>query len=159
MSLEKGTIDAAEWVGPYDDLKLGFYRVAPYYAYPGFWEGSAQGDLLINVKAWDALSSEYRAIVEAAAALAHIYAQARYDARNPEALRQLVAGGAKLFRFPADVMDAAYRESLALYAEIGARNPSWKRIYADYDAFRREQNLWFRFAEASFDGYMQGLKL
>jgi TRAP-type mannitol/chloroaromatic compound transport system substrate-binding protein len=85
-SLEKGTIDAAEWVGPYDDQKLGFVKVAPFYYYPGFWEGSAQLDFFINQKAWDSLSAENKAIVEAATAQAHVDIQAKYDARNPVAL-------------------------------------------------------------------------
>ncbi len=71
QALEKGTIDAAEWVGPYDDEKLGFHKVAQYYAYPGWWEGGPQLDLHVNIKAYDGLSSEYKAIIEAAAAFAH----------------------------------------------------------------------------------------
>ena len=100
QALEKGTIDAAEWVGPYDDQKLGFYKVAPFYAYPGWWEGGPQLDLFVNQKAYDGLSAEYKAIVEAASAYAHIDMQAKYDVRNAASLKQLVAGGAKLFPFP-----------------------------------------------------------
>ena len=159
QALEKGTIDAAEWVGPYDDLKLGFNKVAPNYYYPGWWEGGPQLDIFVNQKAYDGLTSEYKAIVEAAAAFAHTEMQAKYDSKNPAALRQLVAGGTKLFRFPKDVMDTAFKESMALYSDISAKNASWKKIYEDYSAFRREQNLWFRFAEASFDDFMQAQKL
>lgn len=159
QSLEKGTIDAAEWVGPYDDQKLGFYKVAPHYAYPGWWEGGPQLDLFINQKAYDSLSAEYKAIVNAAAAYAHTDMQAKYDGRNPGALRQLVAGGTKLFAFPKDVMEAAFKESMALYSEISAKNPNWKKVYDDYSKFRADQNLWFRFAEAGFDDFMQKQKL
>ena len=159
QALEKGTIDAAEWVGPYDDLKLGFNKVAPNYYYPGWWEGGPQLDIFVNQKAYDGLTPEYKAIVEAAAAYAHTDMQAKYDAKNPAALRQLVAGGTKLFRFPKDVMDIAFKESMGLYSDISAKNASWKKIYDDYSAFRREQNLWFRFAEAGFDDFMQAQKL
>jgi TRAP-type mannitol/chloroaromatic compound transport system substrate-binding protein len=159
QALEKGTIDAAEWVGPYDDLKLGFYKVAKNYAYPGWWEGGPQLDLHINKKAWDSLSAEYKAIVEAASVYAHNDMQTRYDARNAAALKTLVAGGAKLFPFPKDMMDAAFKESMALYEEIGQKNPNWKKIYGDYSAFRKEANQWFRFTEARFDNYMQSAKL
>jgi TRAP-type mannitol/chloroaromatic compound transport system substrate-binding protein len=159
QSLEKGTIDAAEWVGPYDDQKLGFNKVAPFYYYPGWWEGGPQLDFYVNSKAYEGLSSEYKAIVEAAAAVAHIDMQAKYDARNPAALKQLVAGGTKLFRFPKDVLDAAFKESMALYSDLSGKNPSWKKIYDDYSGFRRDQNLWFRFAEAGFDDFMQSQKL
>jgi TRAP-type mannitol/chloroaromatic compound transport system substrate-binding protein len=159
QSLEKGTIDAAEWVGPYDDQKLGFNKVAPFYYYPGWWEGGPQLDFYVNSKAYEALSAEYKAIVEAAAAVAHIDMQARYDARNPAALKQLVAGGTKLFRFPKDVLDAAFKESMALYSDLSGKNPNWKKVYEDYSSFRRDQNLWFRFAEAGFDDFMQSQKL
>ncbi|HUG24352.1 TRAP transporter substrate-binding protein [Piscinibacter sp.] len=159
QSLEKGTIDATEWVGPYDDQKLGFNKVAPNYYYPGWWEGGPQLDLYINNKAYEGLSAEYKTVVECAAAYAHTEMQAKYDARNPAALRQLVAGGTKLFRFPKDVLDAAFKESMALYGELSAKNPGWKKIYEDYSRFRTDQNLWFRFAEAGFDDFMQQQKL
>jgi len=159
QALEKGTIDAAEWVGPYDDEKLGFNKVAPNYYYPGWWEGGPQLDFFINDKAYNGLSAEYKATIEAAASHAHVEMQARYDARNPAALKRLVASGTKLFRFPKDVMDGAFKESIALYAELSAKNASWKKIYDDYSAFRRDANLWFRFTEAGFDDFMQAQKL
>ncbi|CAD5374506.1 Alpha-keto acid-binding periplasmic protein TakP [Rubrivivax sp. A210] len=159
QALEKGTIDAAEWVGPYDDEKLGFYKVAPFYAYPGWWEGGPEVDFFLNRKAYDALSPEYKAIVESASAYAHVDMQAKYDARNPAALKRLVANGAKLFRFPKDVMEAAFKESMALYSELSASNPAWKKVYEDYASFRRDANLWFRFTEAGFDDFMQAQKL
>jgi TRAP-type mannitol/chloroaromatic compound transport system substrate-binding protein len=156
--LEKGTIDAAEWVGPYDDQKLGFVKVAPYYYYPGFWEGSAQLDFFVNTKAWDALSAENKAIVEAASAQAMLDIQAKYDARNPIALKQLVAGGAKLRPFPADMMAQAFKVSNEIYAETSAKNASFKKIYDDMAKFRADENLWFRFTEATFDRFMQAQK-
>jgi TRAP-type mannitol/chloroaromatic compound transport system substrate-binding protein len=159
QALEKGTIDAAEWVGPYDDQKLGFNKVAPNYYYPGWWEGGPQLDFFINTKAYDGLSAEYKAILECAAHVAHVDMQAKYDAKNPPALKQLVASGTKLARFPKDVMEAAFKESMALYSDISAKNASWKKIYEDYANFRRDQNLWFRFAEAGFDDFMQAQKL
>jgi TRAP-type mannitol/chloroaromatic compound transport system substrate-binding protein len=159
QALEKGTIDAAEWVGPYDDQKLGFNKVAPFYYYPGWWEGGPELDLFVNQKAWDALSAENKAIVESATAHAHVVMQARYDALNPGALKQLVGAGTKLRPFPQDVMAAAYKEAMALYAELSAKNPEWAKIYADYSKFRADQNLWFRFTEATFDRFMQAQKL
>jgi TRAP-type mannitol/chloroaromatic compound transport system substrate-binding protein len=158
-ALEKGTIDAVEWVGPYDDLRLGVHKVAPNYYYPGWWEGGPQLSLYVNAKSYEALSAENKAIVQAAAAHAGVDLQAKYDARNPGALKQLVAEGAKLHRFPKDLMDAAFKHAQDVYAEISAKNPTWKKVYEDYIAFRRDQNLWFRFAESSFDNYMQAQKL
>jgi len=158
-ALEKGTNDSAEWVGPYDDQKLGFNKVAPFYYYPGWWEGGPELDFFINDKAFNALSAENKAIVEAAAAQASTTMQARYDALNPAALKQLVGAGTKLRPFPADVMNAAFREAFGLYEELSAKNEDWKKIYADYSKFRADQNLWFRFTEATFDRFMQSQKL
>lgn len=159
QALEKGTIDAAEWIGPYDDEKFGFYKVAPNYYYPGWWEGGPQIDFFINTQAYAKLPAEYKGMIEAAAAVAHIDMQARYDARNPAALKSLVKVGVKVLPFPKPVLDEAFKQSMQLYDELSAKNPNWKKVYEDYAAFRREQNLWFRFAESSFDRYMQSVKL
>lgn len=159
QALEKGTIDAAEWVGPYDDQKLGFNKVAPYYYYPGWWEGGPEIDFFINNKAFDALSAENKAIIEAASAYAHVDMQAKYDALNPTALKQLVGAKTKVVSFPKEVLQASFDASMAVYAELEAKNPDWKKIYSDYRAFQKDQILWFRFAEARFDSFMQTAKL
>jgi TRAP-type mannitol/chloroaromatic compound transport system substrate-binding protein len=159
QSLEKGTIDAAEWIGPYDDQKLGFNKVAPYYYYPGWWEGGPQLDLFVNDKAFAALSAENKAILECACAYAHTNMQAKYDAKNPGALKQLVGAGTKVLPFPAELMNTAFKESMALYSELRQSNPNFKKVYDDMDAFRRDQNLWFRFTEGTFDRFMQSQKL
>ncbi len=159
QALEKGTIDAAEWVGPYDDFKLGFHKVAPYYAYPGWWEGGPGLELHVNAKAYEGLSAEYKAMIESACAYCHMDMLGKYDGKNAQSLKQLVAAGAKLFPFPKDLMDAAFKEAMALYSEISATNPAWKKVYDDYSAFRRDSNLWFRFTEATFDDFMQRQKL
>jgi TRAP-type mannitol/chloroaromatic compound transport system substrate-binding protein len=96
QALEKGTIDATEWVGPYDDEKLGFVKVAKHYYYPGWWEGGPQLSLYVNQKAYDALPADYKAILASAASHAHVVMQAKYDAKNPAALKRLVSAGAKL---------------------------------------------------------------
>ena len=159
QALEKGTIDAAEWIGPYDDLKLGFNKVAKNYYYPGWWEGGPQLSLLVNNKAYAALPKEYQAILDAASAYAHVDMQAKYDGRNPGALKQLVGSGVKVLPFPKVIMDEAFKQAMVLYDEISAKNAKWKKIYTDYAAFRKDQNLWFRFTEATFDRYMQSAKL
>jgi len=146
-------------VGPSDDQKLGFNKVAPFYYYPGWWEGGPELDFFINNKAFDALTPEYKAMVEAAASEAHVTMQARYDARNPAALKQLVGAGTKLRPFPKDVMTAAFKEAMAFYDELSTKNENWKKVYADFSKFRAEQNLWFKFADAQFDNFMQAQKL
>lgn len=159
QALEKGTLDAAEWIGPHDDQRLGLHKIAPYYYYPGWWEGGLQLDLYIRQKAFDVLSHEQKTMLETASAYAHVLTQARYDARNPPALKQLVAAGARLRPFPQDVMSRAYKHSMDLYEELSATNPGWKKVYTDYTRFRADQNLWFRFTEATFDRFMQSQKL
>lgn len=158
-ALEKGTIDALEWVGPYDDQKLGFNKVAPYYYYPGWWEGGPQLHFYINDKAWGALSNEYKAIVQSAAAYANTSMLAKYDARNPIALKQLVGSGTKLRPFSQDIMNAAFKSAQDVYNELNHTNPEWKKMYADYSKFLADQNAWFRYAEGTYDRFMQAQKL
>jgi TRAP-type mannitol/chloroaromatic compound transport system substrate-binding protein len=158
-ALEKGTIDALEWVGPYDDQKLGFNKVAPFYYYPGWWEGGPQLDFYINSKAWEALPAEYKAVVEVAAAHAHVTMTAKYDAKNPIALKQLVGSGTKLRPFTQDVMNAAFKSAQQIYADLNNSNPEWKKVYTDYAKFLADQNAWFRFTEGTYDRFMQQQKL
>jgi TRAP-type mannitol/chloroaromatic compound transport system substrate-binding protein len=155
QALEKGTIDAVEFAGPSDDQKLGFYKVAPHYYYPGWHDGSPQLDLFVNTAAYEALPQEYQAMVMAAASHAHVLTQAKYDARNPPALKQLVAAGAKLHRFSPEIIAAGYKEANALYSELSAGNANWKKVWDDYSKFQADQNLWFSFAEASMDEFQQ----
>ena len=127
-ALEKGTIDAAEWVGPYDDEKLGFNKVAPYYYYPGWWEGGAMLHVMVNSAKWAELPPSYQAIVRAAASAEPIATCWRsYDALNPKALRKLVAGGAQLRPYPQDVMEACFNAAKETYAEITATNAASRR--------------------------------
>src|SRR5208337_5137560 len=95
-ALEKGTIDAAEWVGPYDDEKLGFYKVAKYYYAPGWWEGQTNLVLYVNLQQWNTLPKSYQAMVQTAAADANNRVLAAYDFLNPQALKRLIAGGTQL---------------------------------------------------------------
>jgi len=158
-ALEKGTIDAAEWVGPYDDLKLGFYKVAKNYYYPGFWEGGPQLSIYLNAKTWEALPADLKAIVEAAASHAHVDMQARYDALNPQALRKLIAEGTRVAALPRDVLQASFKAAHDVYAEVSAKNQNWAKMWADYSRFRGEQYQWFNYAERSYDNFMFSQKL
>ncbi len=154
QALERGTIDAAEWVGPYDDEKLGFNKVARYYYYPGWWEGGPQLSTVVNLQHWQALPRSYQSIFEAACAEANVHMLARYDAQNPAALKRLVGGGAQLRQFPQAVMEAAQKAAFELYDEAAAKSPHFKRIYADWLKFRNDQFLWFRVAEMSYDNFV-----
>ncbi|HZP11900.1 MAG TPA: TRAP transporter substrate-binding protein [Nevskiaceae bacterium] len=154
-SLEKGTIDAAEWVGPYDDEKLGFYKIAPHYYYPGWWEGGPALDLIVNLDAWKALPKQYQSVLETAAAAANLHMLAKYDAVNTQAMKRLIAQGVKLHEFPPDVMRAAYIEATRLYDEISEKNPRFKKTYESMRTFRNDIVPWHSLADGRFDAFMQ----
>ena len=153
-ALEKGTIDAAEWVGPYDDEKLGFHKVAQYYYYPGWWEGGPTLQNFINIAKWNELPKHYQSIVQSASAVANVSMTAKYDAANPAALKRLISGGAQLRAFPPAVMDASFKAANELYAEIAATNADFKKILDALVAFRGDQYLWWQIAEYGFDSFM-----
>jgi TRAP-type mannitol/chloroaromatic compound transport system substrate-binding protein len=153
-ALEKGTIDAAEWVGPYDDEKLGFYKVAKYYYYPGWWEGGTALHFFFNSDKWNALPKAYQALLTAAAGYCNMDVQAKYDSRNPQALKRLVAGGAVLRPFSQSVMEACLKASNEVSAETSAANPAYKKIWDSQQAFRNDENLWWQVAEYTFETFM-----
>ncbi len=154
-ALEKGTIDAAEWVGPYDDEKLGLHKVAKFYYYPGWWEGGPALHTFINAKAWSELPKDYQAILEAACHEGNTMMLARYDHGNPAALKRLVAGGTQLRAFPRPVMEACYKAALELYAETAAKNPKFKKVHDHQMKYLEDLVPWFRVAEGTFDTFMQ----
>lgn len=153
-ALEKGTIDAAEWIGPYDDEKLGFHKVAKNYYFPGWWEGTLQVSLYVNQDVYNQLPKHYQAALAQAAAAATNDMIAKYDAENPAALRRLVAEGAQLKAFPKSVMEACYTQAQAVYKEFSEKDPMFKRVYDSMVAFRDNEIPWFRVAEGSYDGFM-----
>ena len=153
QALEKGTIDAAEWVGPYDDQKLGFNKVAPNYYYPGWWEGASVGSLYVNNEAWAKLPKAYQSMIEAASGRVTSWMVPKYDAGNPPALRRLVAAGTELRPFPRAVLEPCFLEAYKYYDELSAKDPKFKKIYDNLKAFRADENLWFRVAENTFDNF------
>jgi TRAP-type mannitol/chloroaromatic compound transport system substrate-binding protein len=153
-ALEKGTIDAAEWVGPYDDEKLGFYKVAKFYYYPGWWEGGPELDLFVNTKAYSDLPKEYQSMLESACAEANVDMMAKYDAVNPAALKRLLANGVKLLPFSNEIMAACYKATKETYDEIAEKNEKFKKIYEPWKKFRGEEIEWFAVAENRFDNFM-----
>ena len=154
-SLEKGTIDAAEWVGPYDDEKLGFYKVAPNYYYPGWWEPGPAIHFFVNKAEWAKLPKIYQSAFRAAAHEANVTMMSSYDDKNPQALARLLSNGAKLHAFPDDVLKAAYKAAFEFYNEESGKNPAFAKIFAAYDKYRRTENAWFSVAEASMDRFVQ----
>jgi TRAP-type mannitol/chloroaromatic compound transport system substrate-binding protein len=155
-NLEKGVIDAAEWVGPYDDEKLGFVKVAPFYYYPGWWEGGAMLHTMVNTAKWAELPPVYQSIVKTACQAANVDMQAKYDAKNPEALKKLVAAGAQLRPYPADVMEACFNAAKETYAEIAGTNAAFKKVHDAMMAYRADAYLWAQISEYTFDRFMMG---
>jgi TRAP-type mannitol/chloroaromatic compound transport system substrate-binding protein len=153
-ALEKGTIEAAEWVGPYDDEKLGFQKVAKYYYYPGFWEGGTMVHAMVNLDKWNQLPKSYQTILTNAAANANGWMTARYDLQNPAALKRLVAGGTQLRPFTNEVLEACLKATNELWAEISAKNPDFKKSIDAMQAYRSDEYLWWQVAEYTFDSFM-----
>ena len=153
-SLEKGTIDAAEWVGPYDDEKLGFNKVAKFYYYPGFWEGGPPVHAFTNLEKFNALPKNYQAILTNAAAHTNGWMPARYDMQNPGALKRLVASGTQLRPFTNEVLDACLKATNELWAEISAKNADFKKAIDAMQAYRSDQYLWWQVAEYTNDSFM-----
>src|SRR5271166_4049835 len=162
-ALQDGTLDAFEWAGPYDDAKFGgaedpaaqaVSKVAPYYYYPGWWKGEMQLHLVLNKDKFSALPKSYQTSVQAAAATANESVRAKYDAVNPGGLKRLVIGGAQLRLFPQEVLNACYKTSSELYAQLGKENPRFKKVADSYMSFRSEEYLWWQVAEYSFDNFM-----
>jgi TRAP-type mannitol/chloroaromatic compound transport system substrate-binding protein len=153
-ALERGTIDAAEWVGPYDDEKLGFSKVAPYYYYPGFWEGGPAIHLFVNQAKWKELPKAYQAILTAASGYANNDMLAKYDARNPAALRRLLGAGTQLRPYSQEILEAAYKATNEVYDEVSAKNADFKKVVDSVKAFRNEGYLWFQVAEYAYDTFM-----
>jgi TRAP-type mannitol/chloroaromatic compound transport system substrate-binding protein len=153
-ALEKGTIDAAEWVGPYDDEKLGFYKVAKNYYYPGWWEGGSMIAAFVNLDKWNALPKSYQAIFNQAAAWANDRMIAKYDSLNPPALKRLIAGGTKLHAFSPAIMEACLKSAHELHDEISKENASFKKVYDSMNAFMKPAYSWFNVAEINYDSFM-----
>jgi TRAP-type mannitol/chloroaromatic compound transport system substrate-binding protein len=153
-ALEKGTIDAAEWVGPYDDEKLGFHKIAKNYYYPGWWEGCGQSHNIINLPKWNELPKTYQSAVASACNDTWGWVLGKYDAVNPPALRRLVAAGAQVKAFPQDVMEASYKAANEVYAEHSKNNPLFKKLHESVITFRGESSIWMQIAELSYDSFI-----
>jgi len=154
-ALEKGTIDAAEWVGPYDDEKLGFYKVAKNYYFPGWWEPGPAIHFFVNKEAWAKLPAEYKEAFQAAAYEANVTMMAEYDDKNPKALRSLVQNGVKLKSYSPAILDAAFKAATQLYSDESGKNPAFKKMYDAMLAYQKTQNQWFSVAELRMDQYLQ----
>jgi TRAP-type mannitol/chloroaromatic compound transport system substrate-binding protein len=153
-ALEKGTIDAAEWVGPYDDEKLGLYKVAPHYYYPGWWEGGPMLLGMVNLDKWNALPKYYQSVLEQAGHYANNWMMAKYDSVNPMALRKLLASGTKLHAFSPSIMEASLKAAKELHSEVAATNANFKKVLDSLTAYSTNSYQWFQVAEIGYDNFM-----
>lgn len=156
-ALQRGTLDAAEFVGPYDDEKLGFHKVAKHYYCPGWWEGGAMLHLVVNLERWQALPKAYQSVLLQAGEATSNWMLARYDAENPAALRRLTEAGAMIKAFPAPVIEVCWSAAKAHYTELAARDPAFRKALASHDAFRADVLSYWRIAEHPYDSMMLDL--
>lgn len=154
QALQTGAIDAAEWVGPYDDEKLGLNKVAQFYYYPGWWEPGSTLEVQINLNEWNKLPPEYKAAVKAAAYEANLQMLSRYETVNNEALQRLVEGGVQLRQFTDEIMAAAQTASFELYDEFAAKDADFKAILADWTAFRERVYTWNQLNQGNFERFV-----
>ena len=157
-ALERGAIDAAEWTVPYDDEKLGFYKVAPFYYYPGWWEPGPQLSFYVNKEQWEKLPRPYQAAFEAASQEASVLMLAAYDAKNPPAVQRLIQAGVQMRRYPDDVLLRAYATAQKLYDEESAKNPTFKTIYESMRAFQQLSDAWLSVSELPMANFMQAAR-
>lgn len=160
-ALGQGRLDAATWVSPYDDEKLGaddasaaLPKVAPHYYYPGWWRGASAIHVVCSQAKFDRLSKPFQAAFRAAAQRAEAQMLARYDTRNPAALKRLVVAGVQLRAFPQDIMEAAYKATNDVFREIADGNAAFKTMLETLLAFRSDEYLWWQVGEYTFDNFM-----
>ncbi|NWG18824.1 MAG: TRAP transporter substrate-binding protein [Chloroflexi bacterium] len=154
QALQTGAVDAAEWVGPYDDEKLGLNKAAQFYYYPGWWEPGPTLEVQVNLDSWNQLPKAYQEAVKTASAEANITMLARYDARNREALKRLVDSGVQLRPYSKEILAAAEKAAFELYDEFAAKDADFKAIYEEWKAFRTAIYEWNKVNEAGFTNYV-----
>lgn len=155
-ALERGVIDATEWVGPYDDEKAGFYKVAKYYYYPAWWEPAPSLSTYVNKAAWESLPVEYQQMLSIASADTNQKMVAEFDAKNPAALKSLLEKGVELRQYSDEIMRGAQKEAFALYDELAASDPAYKEIYDNWRKFKADSDKWFSSAETAYARFAFG---
>ncbi|MEN8041331.1 MAG: TRAP transporter substrate-binding protein DctP [Actinomycetota bacterium] len=153
QALQTGAIDATEWVGPYDDTKLGFNEVAQFYYQPGWWEPGPSLEVQIGLDEWNNLPEEYQAIVEAAAYVANATMMAKYDTLNPAAFQTILdEGSTTVLPFPDDVMAASNEASEELFEELSGQDADFASVFEQWNTFRSASYNWMGQAELGMLG-------
>lgn len=150
-SLQTGTIDATEWVGPYNDLAFGLHKAAKYYYYPGWHEPGSMMEFSINLKAFNKLPKDLQAIVKVAAQAVNLDMLNEYTSRNNSALVELVnKHNVKLLAFPKDVTEKLKKTSEEVLADLAKEDPSIKKVYESFKAYRKQVSDYHKVSEQAF---------
>jgi TRAP-type mannitol/chloroaromatic compound transport system substrate-binding protein len=149
-ALERGTIDATEWVGPFHDMRLGLNRAAKFYYYPGWHEPGSELEMIMNQKAYDQLPEDLRKIVENAARANSMWMSAQFEALNVKALNLLQDKNITLLKFPDDVIRELRKLSEQVYEEQAAKDPKFKKIYDAFNDYRIKALEWSKLSEAAY---------
>ncbi|MBF0169872.1 MAG: TRAP transporter substrate-binding protein DctP [Nitrospinae bacterium] len=150
-ALERGTIDAVDWVGPYHDMKLGFHRAAKYYYYPGWREPSGVIELTINRKAWESLPKDLQAIVATAAAEANVLCLSEFEAKNGDALKELTGKYAvQVIRHDDATLKALARLTDQTLDGLGAKNKAFAEVRDAYRGFMKKIAPWTAVGESAY---------
>ena len=150
-ALQNGTIDATEWVGPWNDLAFGFYREAPFYYGPGFHEPGSALSLGINLGVWEGLDADQQALIETACRAVNSTSLAEFNYQNAIALRVLVEEhGIQLRSFTDEMWDRIGEISEQVVADVGATDALSARVYESYRAARDSQRNWLSIGELPY---------
>ncbi|RMG03205.1 MAG: TRAP transporter substrate-binding protein [Nitrospirae bacterium] len=150
-NLERGVIDATEWVGPYHDYLMGFYKVAKYYYYPGWHEPGSVIETFINKKAYEKLPSDLKEIIRTAAARSNAWMLSEFEAKNNTYLKKLLKEHkVKLLRFPDDVLKKFKQLSQEVITEVTEKDPLSKKVYKSFSSFQKDISEWAQVSEAAF---------
>ncbi|MBW4688440.1 MAG: ABC transporter substrate-binding protein [Komarekiella atlantica HA4396-MV6] len=136
------TLDAAEWIGPYDDFQLGLHNVFKYYYYPGWWEPGTTYDIQVNTDAWKDLPEKYQEIFKAVCLETHIRILAEYDQKNSEKLQELKSLGIKLKPFKKEILIRAKEETDKLLKYYAEKDPLFGEVYKEWLTFKDGIKKW-----------------
>jgi TRAP-type mannitol/chloroaromatic compound transport system substrate-binding protein len=153
-AMKSSAVDAAEWVGPYDDEKLGLHNAANYYYFPGWWESNAMFSFIVNIREWEKLPATYQRAFELAASYANADMMAKYDFQNPTAMERLIDHGTKLVPFPPEIMRLSQKLAFEYYENEAGKNPEFRKVYRDWRQFRDQQFAWHRVAEHTYANFV-----
>ena len=156
-ALERGVIDATEWVGPLYDWHLGLHQAAKYYYSPGYHEPGTNNEMTTNMKSWDSLPPEFQKMIEISSAHFHVWTLANYDAQNNEYLKKIVDYGIQLRHFPDDVLRALHKAAERINDEVADSDPEARKVYDSYKKFRDGIRTWYSNQEYAYTAALKAV--